>query len=1323
MLNLKNNKVDQQIQNVFIDDNGQKTSISKIFTYKNEITEQVYPNPPNQMRIHCNFDTGTLKTSDDGNPYGHPVVNLAEDKYKEQGFTVTVETFPANAEWCLSSDQISLTDQIYHGTQTVHIDIKPPEDDEYHEMSITAVPLYGDLEPRHLKFFVIMPSGLEDDANDALYSWDFDNTLVDSKSGIELTALSGENAATFKMLDGGIRAIVMTVDDDKREGYTLAYDYINGPDGQTVDFDKGATLEFAIQTKNQSGNTHIGFEDQTEDNGYYAQSFSMFFGYSQPQFLMPGTGGLEPSTTAALRITDKYGTEFTHYAMTLEPFDDLIAELKRIKDEDYSGNWEYIYQNQWNEFAEYTSPYTGLKCRINYKDVLNSDYKGRFYHVKAYINGQVFADSVRVAGESTLNTKNIGSGFLSIRQNYSNDTNKYPTLIAGLKFYNSELNDSTIKLHAQNWSKVDDADDEKIPDKIDVLSRRRKAIDIDSVRLSADYIKPFIIDDRTIALGFNFEDFFMNRLSVEFPEIDKIFHNMVYGYIARYQYEFELCYDLKDLYRDYQPKIRAAVDNSSNYSCQSNSISVLGGWLNSSGLYTTFHEQTKTIVKSNVCKLNHYAYLRLGTPMTKGQTLNITWNGQPIAIKYDSGHYSSAIKVNQVGYQPNAAKKYAYVGSWLGTYGSYDMNLDDKDFYLIDPTTESIKYSGKLKKYTGSDVLSISGKAGLETGEVVYIADFSDFNTIGHYRLHVPNVGWSHEFRISNDTLGEAFYLHARAGFHQRANCKKIAPYTYWEYPEADHCLTFGGYFIADDAQYGQECVDPTGIPYNSVFTDKHFSMISQTQTKDIIRDLKGGWWDAADFDNRPYHFRSCYQMLAAYLLAPQNFTDGQLNIPESGDGIPDILNEVEWCLRLWKDDQREDGGISGWRESYGHESDWPWRSTQRYSMAYPNRKFSLYYAHLAAMLVRCLNIAGTSSAKKMATEYMSSAIRAFKFGINPDNAAHFILRTKTSTGTEYEFTYNENCSDADFICTLLKACLSMHVTTGETRYLKYVTTDIFDQAYNKFASVEDMLERYCPHELLFDLRNVYPSQYERFSRHIIDNADRWISFQNDHVYKALKWPRNHGFYNSQLWGIGHYDNHGFNLLIAWKLSGDEKYATALRLAIDHSMGCNSLGRSQTTRLGKVYPVNFLHHWLPRAKFELGVYEDVPGLTPYYCGWNTTGSSTPLGFNLYTEQRADQSFRELNLNILPKFDGVPIANNRGIVASWLEQNWPTSRQYFEGQDQTVSHSEFTICETCLAKAAICGVLMGTGFTPSDELKNMRPCNTSKFDVEGYMCLP
>ena len=159
----------------------------------------------------------------------------------------------------------------------------------------------------------------------------------------------------------------------------------------------------------------------------------------------------------------------------------------------------------------------------------------------------------------------------------------------------------------------------------------------------------------------------------------------------------------------------------------------------------------------------------------------------------------------------------------------------------------------------------------------------------------------SRNFRISPDVIGEAFYIHCRGLYHKRCGIGKEEPYTFWKCGTC-HQKTYRGNFPPDFRHYGKSG-DKTPRPHGFFDEDgnsigvNHFTLIRMNAPKapEVIPGLYGGWHDAADHDRRPTHFGVVNDLLAAFLMFPENFTDGQLNIPESGDGIPDLLNEVHW--------------------------------------------------------------------------------------------------------------------------------------------------------------------------------------------------------------------------------------------------------------------------------------------------------------------------------------------------------------------------------------------------------------------------------------------
>src|SRR5205814_153778 len=91
---------------------------------------------------------------------------------------------------------------------------------------------------------------------------------------------------------------------------------------------------------------------------------------------------------------------------------------------------------------------------------------------------------------------------------------------------------------------------------------------------------------------------------------------------------------------------------------------------------------------------------------------------------------------------------------------------------------------------------------------------------------------------------------------------------------------------------------------------------------KTLLGNSKGaiesaGWYqDAGDWDSYYSHLRVAQELLLVYQMAPRNFVDGDLNIPESGNGVPDILDEAAWlprfCHRLRRELMEKHYGSGG---------------------------------------------------------------------------------------------------------------------------------------------------------------------------------------------------------------------------------------------------------------------------------------------------------------------------------------------------------------------------------------------------------------------------
>lgn len=113
-------------------------------------------------------------------------------------------------------------------------------------------------------------------------------------------------------------------------------------------------------------------------------------------------------------------------------------------------------------------------------------------------------------------------------------------------------------------------------------------------------------------------------------------------------------------------------------------------------------------------------------------------------------------------------------------------------------------------------------------------------------------------------------------------------------------------------ALYYQRCGCALESRYAGIFTHRacHTAPASDWENKSIKKTITGGWHDAGDFGKyvSPGAVTVAH-MLYAYLLFPEGCSD-DLNIPETGNGTPDILNEARWELDWIIKMQREDGAF-----------------------------------------------------------------------------------------------------------------------------------------------------------------------------------------------------------------------------------------------------------------------------------------------------------------------------------------------------------------------------------------------------------------------------
>jgi endoglucanase len=168
--------------------------------------------------------------------------------------------------------------------------------------------------------------------------------------------------------------------------------------------------------------------------------------------------------------------------------------------------------------------------------------------------------------------------------------------------------------------------------------------------------------------------------------------------------------------------------------------------------------------------------------------------------------------------------------------------------------------------------------ADADSGDRVQAADFSPLERPGRYVLEVPGVGRSFSFVIGDDVFARPLYLALRSFHGQRCGA------------DVDLGREFPGYRYAVCHREGAW----------------HAS-----SGKTGPRPSAKGWHDAGDYGR--YVVNSGITMgtlLWAFEMFPDRLRDLELDIPESRDAVPDVLDEARWNLEWMLAMQDEDGGV-----------------------------------------------------------------------------------------------------------------------------------------------------------------------------------------------------------------------------------------------------------------------------------------------------------------------------------------------------------------------------------------------------------------------------
>lgn len=595
----------------------------------------------------------------------------------------------------------------------------------------------------------------------------------------------------------------------------------------------------------------------------------------------------------------------------------------------------------------------------------------------------------------------------------------------------------------------------------------------------------------------------------------------------------------------------------------------------------------------------HRIYLVLEDDFIEGKEYTISFpTGQTTFQFSKKTMICESLKVNQVGYNPGATMRNAFLSIWLGDLGGISYS-GSKEYEIYKESDHTLVYAGTFSEEFSDDT----------DGGYPYVIDLSPLTEEGDYYLSIPGVGRSYGFGLGNKYAYHLYYTHMKGLYQQRCGMALEEPHTQWTRGTCHNDM-----YLMDAEPTEDKITVPDGI--SSV-------------------PRMGGHHDAADFDIRSMHLMVPAWLLSAYEYASERLKDQELNIAESGNAIPDILDEALWNIKGWEDLQTEEGGIRGGIETHGHPQ-YGEINAERDDYKYGTYRVEGYTTLTGGAVMAYASRLIEDFNSVRAAELRARAIKAWEYYENHKDDVSF-AQPDWEAGNEWSPG------------NLMFAGLQLYLLTGEEKYhavfkenYRAVMMDRtfewpidYQQYYFNGSSLKQgAVFTYCFISYILDTSLEKDEDIiNHIKKTVITKADRFVD-------GILNKTSKYGYLYTDSWGMGSGVGRWAEVMMwAYSLTDDQKYLDASSLSADFVLGANPKGICMTTGLGERPPYDPLIDSFDHIMKGLGPF---PGVVLYYYG----GANRNEISTLY-----------------PEYSEIPI--NRNFIDNWIQ----------------IGKSEFTIWET------------------------------------------
>jgi hypothetical protein len=369
---------------------------------------------------------------------------------------------------------------------------------------------------------------------------------------------------------------------------------------------------------------------------------------------------------------------------------------------------------------------------------------------------------------------------------------------------------------------------------------------------------------------------------------------------------------------------------------------------------------------------------------------------------------SAFIVVDQFGYLPDG-EKVAVIRDPQTGFDASTAFTPGASYALVSASTGTQVLTAAPTTWNG-------GATDSSSGDKAWWFTFTSVTTAGdYYVLDVDHNVRSYTFTISDQIYRDVLQQAVRMLFYQRAGQVKDAAHA--------------GAGWADGAAF----VGPLQDHNCRLFSDKNNAATE--------RDVWGGWFDAGDY-NKYTSWTAGYveTLLRAYAENPTIWTD-DYNIPESGNGIPDVLDEAKWGLDYLARLQGSDGSMLS---IVGEPSASPPSSATGQSLYGPaNTSAALASAAAFAAAARILKLPGIAALSTAADGYLTRAKNAWTWAVA--NPAVIFKNNDSASGSSGLGAGQQETDDYGRMAYKLDAAAQLFMVTGDATYRTF-----FDANYTQ---------------------------------------------------------------------------------------------------------------------------------------------------------------------------------------------------------------------------------------------------------------------------------